>query len=65
MGKIDRNNGDQDLILVSTVKNADQGKFGRKVGMFMGEYIVVDDVTRIYCKQKYVRLSWVNFTCGS
>ena len=52
MGKIDRNNGDQDLILVSTVKNADQGKFGRKVGMFMGEYIVVDDVTRIYCKQK-------------
>ena len=43
-------NAVQDFTLVSMVKAPLTSKQGRKVGIFVGEYIVIDDATRIGCQ---------------
>ena len=49
--KICRDNAVQDLTLVSMVKSPVPSKGGRKGRTFVGEYLVVDDATRIGCQQ--------------
>ena len=46
-----KDNAVQDLTLVSMVKAPLTSKRGRKGGDFVGEYIVIDDATRIGCQQ--------------
>ena len=49
--KICKDNAVQDLTHVSMVKAPLTSKRGRKGGAFVGEYIVIDDATRIGCQQ--------------
>ena len=47
-----RDNAVQDLTLASMVKAPLTSKRGRKGGTFVGEYIVIDDATRIWLPTK-------------
>ena len=49
MGNIGMENTLQELTLVSMAKTSLQNKWGRKGGAFMGEYILIDDVSRNSC----------------
>ena len=56
-----RDNAVQDLTLVSMVKAPLTSKQGRKGVVFMGEYIVIDDATRIGCQQNLGRFCLLAF----